>query len=175
MTRPDSFPPLRTSHLSADWLRSNGHDVSPLGERAAAVVAVVFSGIYNAPRPATAVRKPRRVRSGRLASGWADPHFVEVLIDRSLHSWDDNTLTRLVVASHDAALRVQIAPRTFRHIVLGFSARERDGSIMRGCPTIDEAVRIVRTHYTVPPDAFDGFVAQPPTVDDDVPASPQPL
>ncbi len=146
MEQTTDIAPLATNHLAADWLRRNGIDVSPLGERVAAVLAVVYSGIYNAPASSRTFRRP----TTRRGHGWADAVFVEVLIDRSLHSWDDNSLTRLVVACHDAALRVQIAPHTFRHLRLGFSARDREGSLSQGCPTMDEAVRIVRTHYQTP-------------------------
>ena len=130
------LPPLDPA--PAAWLRAGGHEVSPLGARAAAVLAVAFGGVHNLPS------------CSRGRTDWSHGHRVEVLIDRALSTWDGSELTRLVVAAHDAAVRVTVEPRTFRHLVLVFHHRARAGHWAERHPTLDDAAEHVRRGYALP-------------------------
>jgi hypothetical protein len=146
MTFGPQLPPLQTRHNAAQWLHGRGQATSPLGERAAAVLGVVYRGIYNAPLTA----------STWDGQPFAHPHFVQVSVYGELATFDADGLTRLVCAAHDAAVRVSVRPASNRTFRLGFAARDREGSevhqrLYDRHPRLEEAVaRVRRAAYEVP-------------------------
>ena len=146
MTGPQ-LPPLAPRHDGADWLRSRGLTVSPFGERAAAVLAVAYRGIYHAPFT-EAVLDPQ---SGTFDS----PRYVEVRVWGELATYDGHELTRLVLAAHDGAVRVSIRPSSNRTLRIGLAARDRTGGLYYQHPTMEEATERIRSiAYDVPTHAL---------------------
>jgi hypothetical protein len=82
---------------------------------------------------------------------------IKVAFSGSLATWDSNTLTRLIVASHDEMVRVEIVPSgPYRVGIAMWRRHQRDGSIMKRMPTIDEAVAMHRTPTRAEAGAGDG-------------------
>lgn len=72
---------------------------------------------------------------------WQHGHGVSVCASsHGLATCDHNGLTRLVLAAHEECARVQILPASPRHIRVSVHPRTRDGSLMEGHPTIEEAI-----------------------------------
>jgi hypothetical protein len=122
-----------TRYYGADWLRGRGITLSPLGEKAANLLGWVYRGIYHMP-------------TNILRAKWDDPRFVEVILfARPISTFDDDSLTRLVVGAHDLCLRVEIQGASPHCLRLWFSERSREGrDIYHYHPTIEEAVQRVR-------------------------------
>lgn len=56
-------------------------------------------------------------------------------------SFDNDTLTRLVLVSHDEGVRAAIFPRTFRELTVALHTRPaREGRLWERHPTIEQAV-----------------------------------
>lgn len=72
-----------------------------------------------------------------------------VLAERRLATFDFDHLTRLVLAAHDACVRVAIEPCTFRHLAITMHPRDgRDGSYYASHPTIETAIEHFRGKAT---------------------------
>ena len=69
---------------------------------------------------------------------------IEVSTHQSLATFDFDLLTRLVVAAHDEAVRVEIAPSGPRLLKIQLWPRERTGSMLRRHPNIEEAIECAR-------------------------------
>lgn len=84
--------------------------------RIAWVTDVAFDGNHHVPTP-------REIHLGQT------PYAVFVLYGRDFSTFDAATLTRLVVAGHDAAVRVQLGgARGFGGIEMQLHARTREGN-----------------------------------------------
>jgi hypothetical protein len=69
------------------------------------------------------------------------PRFLRVTI--ACPAWatfDFSELTRLVIAAHDACLRLQIAPVSRGYMAVFLSPREREGGMAVRHPTIEQAI-----------------------------------
>lgn len=73
---------------------------------------------------------PRYLRVTMSADAWATFDFSE--------------LTRLVIAAHDACLRLQLEPVSRGYMAVFLSPRTRDGGSMARHPTIEQAVEAFR-------------------------------
>jgi len=82
------------------------------------------------------------VPSGQV--DWANAHFVEVKLRGSFATFDFDYLTRIVIAAHDYALRVEISPCNFQLLTFRFHLRQRAGRMPERHPTIAEAVAYFR-------------------------------
>lgn len=128
-------------YAGADWITAslsilNGRTLSPLGEAAANLLGDVFLGIYHLDYGAL-----KKVR-------WDDTFYVEVVVYGSFSSVDDNNLTRLLVLAHDRMLRVELKGCAPGYLKIGISQRSaRDGRLWERCPTWEDAVSIIRSHY----------------------------
>lgn len=72
-------------------------------------------------------------------------HYMRVTI--RCHAWstfDFSELTRLVIAAHDACLRLQIEPVSRNYMAVFLSPREREGGMSQRHPTIEQAVEDFR-------------------------------
>jgi len=74
--------------------------------------------------------------------GWS------VACTKPLASTDYNDLTRLVLMAHDRCIRVEIVPKGMNRYLLVLSPRERDGKLMTGHPTIEQAIEKYELHKT---------------------------
>lgn len=82
-------------------------------------------------------------------SGWDNrqgigPWGMELSVYGSIATYDFDVLTRLVVAAHDEAVRVDISPSGPRLLKLSLFPREREGSMTKRHPTMEEAVESAR-------------------------------
>lgn len=112
----------------AAHLRSVGvPQISPLGERAARLLAIWLYGLHHLPR--------------LDEIDWADPHCIELRWSCELSTYDNNMLTHLVVLAHQHALRLEISPRSREYLTLRFHGRAHDAAAMhKRHPTIQQAL-----------------------------------
>ncbi len=117
-----------SAYSGANWLRSDmGITLSPLGERVANLLGWVFEGLYHLDRGAL------------LKANWSDNVYIRLAPWCSGWStYDSSILTRLVVACHDLAIRMEINPCNFHHLELLFHPRKREESLVWGWhPTVE--------------------------------------
>ncbi|HEU4322019.1 MAG TPA: hypothetical protein VFS21_02615 [Roseiflexaceae bacterium] len=110
--------------------------VSPLGERAAQMLSILFYGMHNAWRKIGAV-------------DWSNPTWIEIAIDGDWSTYDNTSLTRLVLTAHDLALRCNLSPRSYRRMTLMIHPRERDGQHHQRHPTIEQALEEWRRYHPI--------------------------
>lgn len=119
----------------ADWIKKAYKiEMSPLAEDVMEFLGDWYGGIYNFVH-----------RTNVEKINWHDNHYVEVPYSHSLCTYDDNSLTRLVVMAHDRMFRVEIEPRAHRWLTLVFYKRNlREGSIYERLPTIETHIEQIR-------------------------------
>lgn len=100
--------------------------------RIAWVTDVVFDGNHHIPSP----------RYLRLVDR---PAASFLIYPRTIASFDFSEMTRLVVAAHEAAVRVEIGVGGFRELELFLYARERQGGMAERHPDLDTAVSQIRS------------------------------
>jgi len=158
LQRADPSHPLRIQHAyaGAEWIESNvirvhntgvateivegtgAAPMSPLGRTVADVLGFVYRGIYHLPNSAT------------YNTDWSDLRRIVVNVPAELCTWDGNTLTQLVVVTHDMMLRMEVGPSGPRMIKLSFFQRmARDGDTSLRLPTLEEHVGMIRQGYVV--------------------------
>lgn len=103
--------------------------LSPFQARVMNILGIVGNGIYNAP-----------IAWDNVEWGHTDWQFVLVPWGRTLSTFDFSELTRLVFFCHDARIRCEIEPLTFRRLKLGFWPRIAVGGNAKRHPNLDEAV-----------------------------------
>lgn len=147
MTTIDLAAPMPRRFAGNEWLTSNlayekKGAPSALGRRVADLLGELALGLYHLPK------------SALYDTDWSNTHHIEVSLENgyvTLCTVDSNFLTRLVFLAHDYGMRVEIRPRTFRHLTLMFWQREvRDGSISERCPTAEDALAAHRAAYPMP-------------------------
>lgn len=99
--------------------------------RIAWVTDVVFDGNHHIPSP----------RYLRLVDRPAASFLIH---PRTIASFDFSEMTRLVVAAHEAAVRVEIGVGGFRELELFLYARQRQGGMSERHPDLDTAVGQIR-------------------------------
>ena len=125
MTEPSWTPSEKNAEWVADALGR------PLTTPERELVAIVCRGLQTGPW--NIHRDWKIMRSGN--------HFASINIRRDLATWDQNHLTRLVFAAHDRCCRLEINPSGPGRLEIAVSVgRTRDGSIMTGHPTIEQAL-----------------------------------
>lgn len=136
---PDSSPtPTISRFAGADWIRSAFKPepvMSPLGIAVADLLGDVFAGIYHL-NPTSL----RRV-------DWTNPSHIACNIDRTLSTFDFAELTYLVVLCHDRCIRFSLAGNGPRHMEMLFHQRQREGSVSRRHPTMEDAIQSIRSSY----------------------------
>lgn len=91
--------------------------------RAEEVLAFAFRGIHHVESRRIKRESPTQITY---------THYGEL----STYDWDQ--LTRLVVAAHALAVRVEISAASPRYVRLRLSEREREGDMTRRHPTLEE-------------------------------------
>jgi hypothetical protein len=125
-------------HSGAEWVKQSlrPKEISPLGIAVADLLGDVFAGIYHLDD-----KKLRLV-------DWGDSYVISVQLSHTtLATWDSDSLTRLVVLSHDRCLRLAISARTVNTLQLMFHWRQRGASVMEGLPTMEEHLALIRRYY----------------------------
>lgn len=98
----------------------------------ATLVRAMGTGIYNLP-----IKWER--------GDYSYDGAVHVVMYGSLASYDFNHLTRLVIAAHDACVRVSIEARARRYIGISLHRRQgREGDMSSRHPTIEQAIEAFR-------------------------------
>jgi hypothetical protein len=113
-----------------------------------------MGGIYNAPISWDAVRWG--VGIGRFA------HMAVPIRGERMSTHDSNGLTTLVLACHQARIRLNVSPHGPRGLMLWFSRRDSSKTYSDGHPDIDEAVEAFRRY--VPADHRITYQAAPEPV-----------
>lgn len=149
----------------ADWLepalKRRGKTISPFGRRVADILGQVVQGIYH-------------IEEEALAADWSRDYCVTLKVRGGylgrVCTWDGNLMTILVVACHDAAVRLDIGPANIGYKLyeekdtydalrdriqqeLEEKPKDRDAllygtELMR---PVAEAVRAIRQHVSAEP------------------------
>lgn len=122
----------------AGWLKKayKLESMSPLGEAVADLLDDVFWGIYH-------------VNSHLHKTDWTNDHFIDVVLNKELHTFDYDHLTRLVVLCHDRLLRMEITGRAPNFLTLTFHQRKvREGRMFDRMPTMEDHIEIIRRSLT---------------------------
>lgn len=139
---------------NATWLRTQGVVVGEFGERVADVCSRVYQGIHNMPRTAYLGQK----------ATWAGS-YVAFSAYGELATFDMNGLTRLVVAAHDAQMRVSLTGAAYGYLSVQFHPRkyrptdtpdDYDGKplLHHMHPTMEEGTEMVRQNVYRLPDVW---------------------
>ena len=120
------------------WYKKQPMEMSELGEKVADLLGELFYGIYHLEdTPLTKVE-------------WDNNHHITVSIDRSLSTYDNSDLTRLVLLCHLMRLRVEVRPANFSHIHLFFVNRsDNHEDRYKYHPSIDEAVQNFKSNVSI--------------------------
>lgn len=114
------------------WIQSNlKREPSSLGALVADVLHETWWGIYH-------------LESKALSKvAWEDDSYIAITLFGSLATFDANTLLRLVVAAHDAGLRLNIRAKALNYLELSFNFPCAPYPF----PTLDAAVAKIREDY----------------------------
>lgn len=120
-------------HTGAAWIKSAYKtELSPLGENVANLLDEAYQGIYH-------------IEDKLKQTDWANDYCITVLVPNSnMATWDFNTLTMLVVRSHDRMLRMSIHSHHQHWLKLVFHQRQREGDFSRRIPTIEDHIALIR-------------------------------
>lgn len=112
-----------------EWIEANvGRPLVGFEITAAQVLCDAYGAPWNSPWQWSNVK-------------WGPAGGVSVCATgRGMATWDNDRLTRLVVAAHDKCARVCVDPATPRHLRIILHPRVRDETFSRGHPTIEEAI-----------------------------------
>jgi hypothetical protein len=125
------------NYAGSDWIKANFKvEMSLLGEVVADLLGDLFLGIYHLD--------PKVLRK----VDWANDHHIILALGwRSLATYDNDELTRLVILCHDRAIRCEISARNYKYLELMFHRRKRGRALYERHPTIEEAVEKIRLLY----------------------------
>ena len=125
---------MPTKFSGADWLEKEIKvDLSTFGRDVADLLGQVYAGIYHLQS---------EVLNKRVE--WDNERRIEIVTYSDLSTYDFDILTKLVVMSHDTAIRLTIAPASSKHVRLIFHKRVRDGDMSRRHPTLESAMQGIR-------------------------------
>lgn len=126
-----------SQYAGANWIERNFKcEMSPLGIAVADFLGDVFQGIYHLDSKALS-----RVE-------WDNNHHITFSLGwRALSTVDYNELTVMVILAHDRALRLQIEASTHKYLRLMFHQRKREGGYAERCPTLEEHIELIRSHF----------------------------
>lgn len=125
-------PTLNPQYKGSTWVKCLGIEPSPLGEKVANILGVVYQGIYHIPE------------KDRKNIDWSNKDFIVVEIRRNLATYDVGMLTWLVVLCHDQCIRLDIHPSNKIALKLVFTQRTRDGLSHERMPTMEDHLKIIR-------------------------------
>lgn len=128
-----------TKYAGAGWIEQCLKvKCSPLGRAAADLLGEVWAGIYHLDRK----------ELGKV--NWASDHVIIIrLAFTSLSTYDNETLTLLVVRAHDYCLRLDVRGAGKDSIELMFHQRQRTGSLGQRMPTMEAHLAAIRKYYPI--------------------------
>lgn len=133
MKRYGELPPTdpMQAFFASGWLTANGCTVGEFGAKVAGLMNWWLDGIYH------------RGEEMRRAH-WTNETRVSVVVGTCLSTYDASNLTRLVIAAHDLAIRLEIEGASPGRLRLIFTPRQREGDQFERHPTIEQAIAAVR-------------------------------
>lgn len=101
-----------STFAGADWLIqcSTAIQISDLGRRVADLLGEWYYGLYH--------------MNGAILADWSTPNYIQIRHSGELSTFDNSSLTRLVLLAHREAIRVSISPRSNRYLTLMFHPRQ---------------------------------------------------
>ncbi len=124
------YAPCKMAYAGAAWLAAAlKRPLSPFEACVADILGAAYLGIYHI--------------EGAHKGEWTHCR-VEVTVQSDLATWDFDYLTRLVVLSHDACVRLSIGQAGPRRMRLSFWPRLREGGVSERHPTMEAAIATVR-------------------------------
>lgn len=133
----------RITHAGADWIAKSLRisTMSKLGRVVADLLGDVFCGIYHLDQ-----KELRKVN-------WGDKYVIVFRLAGSLSTFDNESLTKLVVLAHDRYLRVDIGAASKGKLEIMFHLRAyRTGDLMRRMPTMEDHLASIRRYYQAEPE-----------------------
>lgn len=122
----------------ADWLgkilEERGIKLSRLGSDVADMLGQAFCGIYHLNNSELFNKR----------TAWASERHIEIVLRRDLSTYDDSTLTILVLEAHNRGVRMCIEGAANDYLRLRFLPYYRDGEQRYKHRTIDDAIESVR-------------------------------
>jgi hypothetical protein len=122
-----------STYAGADWLHqcSKAIQISPFGRRVADLLGEWYYGLYH--------------MDGATLADWSTPSYIQIRHYGELSTFDNSSLTRLVLLAHREAIRISISPRSIRYLTLMFhprqsSAQASDLRMYQRHRTIEQAV-----------------------------------
>ena len=144
-----ALPPERFETGAGDWVESQWSRSKPEFKLTAfqrLAVNVLVKGLATGPWNIDCDWKKADWNYGRGV------RFVVGGMAAQLSTYDFDRLTRLVIAAHDAAVRLEVEPRTFRHLAITIWPREREHTSVWGRhPTMEQAIARFRETTNTPP------------------------
>lgn len=119
-------------------------DVSEAMVRCAWLLCHAYAGAHHVGRV--------KFRSNNLLQG--DEQWLEVSHHGDMSTTDSPVLTRLVVAAHEVAVRLEVSSGGARGLLLKLYPRARTASTMTSHPTIDVVVDEIRSRWAPCPVAI---------------------
>lgn len=130
-----------THYAGAEWIGGTSWGrvkaLSPLGRAVADLLGDIFFGIYHLETKAL------------MKAQWDDPYVIILVLRCRLSTFDNDSLTRLVVLCHDRCIRCHITGKGPGYIELMFHRRQREGSMYERHPTLEAAAARIRGDYQV--------------------------
>lgn len=102
-----------------------------LRQKAENVLAVTYHGLHHVD-----LRKAKE-----------EPGYFSICVCGGVSTYDFDTLSRLVIAAHDACVRLDINGAAHGYLRLTFTDRKRGGDVFTRHPQIDKAIQTTREQY----------------------------
>jgi len=126
-------------YSGSEWLERQGIELSELGKEVADLLGQAYLGIYH-------------IQDSVLNKkvDWSNNYWIAINIYGGLSTFDFDMLTRLVVMSFDRMIRIEVNPRTFRHLQLMFHKRKvREGDINERMPYLEDHIKRIRDNIGI--------------------------
>lgn len=129
-----------STFAGADWLTecSKAIRISDFGRRVADLLGEWYYDLYH--------------MDGAILADWSTPTYIQIRHHGELSTFDNSSLTRLVLLAHREAIRVSISPRSNRYITLMFHPRQAADTsealrMYERHPSIEEAIRTFNAQW----------------------------
>lgn len=112
---------------------SKGQKLSSIAEKSLIILSYTFGGIHHLDW-----KQRQKFR-------YTDEINTDYVLYGNMATWDSNQLTTLVVLAHELAVRVRIAPHSFKYLKITFWERTREGQNHNRHPSMDEVLKYWRS------------------------------
>jgi hypothetical protein len=121
-------------YAGSEWIEESFKvEMSPLGREISDLLGDVFAGIYHLNH------------TSLFKVDWANDTWIEFVLNKTIATFDNNELTRLVILCHDRLIRCSIEGAAPGYLRLVFHKRKsRTGHLYDRHPTIEQATEYTR-------------------------------